>query len=106
MKPVFVHPQARADVRAVVRYYRQHAGNPTARRLADALDTGLRLLQQQPGIGSPRFGQLLDIPGLRAWRVAGFPLMWFYFDHDDYLDVVRLLGERQDILDILSEDKQ
>lgn len=73
-------------------------------RLAEALDTELKLLRQQPGIGSPRIGQLLEIPRLRAWRVAGFPLMWFYFEYDDRLDVVRLLGERQDILNILSEN--
>jgi toxin ParE1/3/4 len=29
--------------------------------------------------------------------VAKFPLLWFYFERRDHLDVVRLLGERQDI---------
>ena len=40
--------------------------------------------------------------GLRSWRVSGFPLIWFYFEREDSLDVVRLLGERQDILSILN----
>jgi hypothetical protein len=29
--------------------------------------------------------------------LSGFPLTWFYFERDDYLDFMRLLGERQDI---------
>lgn len=28
-------------------------------------------------------------------------MMWLYFEADDHLNVVRLLGERQDILAIL-----
>jgi toxin ParE1/3/4 len=30
-----------------------------------------------------------------------FPVLWIYFHRDDHLDVVRLLGERQDIATIL-----
>lgn len=106
MKPVVLHPRARADVRAEVRYYRENAGKPTAARLADALDQALRSLQRQPGMGSPRIGQMLDIPGLRNWRVSGFPLVWFYFEREDCLAIARLLGERQDILVILSDDTE
>jgi hypothetical protein len=29
--------------------------------------------------------------------------MWLYFERDDYLDFMRLLGERQDILSILRD---
>ena len=60
-------------------------------------------LERNPGIGSPRIGELLDIPGLRSWRLSGFSLMWIYFERDDYLDCTRLLGERQNILSILSD---
>lgn len=63
----------------------------------------LQQIEQEPGIGSPRHGRLAEIPDLRSWRIAGFPLIWFYFERDDHLDVVRLLGERQDMLAILSE---
>jgi len=51
----------------------------------------------------PVLGKILDIPGLRTWRVTKFPLLWFYFERDDHLDVVRLLGERQDIAAILAD---
>lgn len=102
MKPAIPRPQARADLRAEVAYYREHAGKPIASRLVGAIDAALRYLEQNPGTGSPRIGRTLDIPGLRSWRLSGFPLIWFYFERADYLDIVRLLGERQDILSILS----
>lgn len=59
-------------------------------------------IEQHSGTGSPRIGQVLNIPGLRSWRVSGFPLIWLYFERKDCLDVVRLLGERQDIPSILN----
>jgi hypothetical protein len=30
--------------------------------------------------------------------------VWFYFERDGYLDFMRLLGERQDILSILRDE--
>jgi toxin ParE1/3/4 len=33
--------------------------------------------------------------------VGKFPLLWCYFERGGHLDVVRLLGERQDIIAIL-----
>ena len=47
---------------------------------------------------------MFDIPDLRTWRVSTFPLLWFYFEREDHVDVVRLLGERQDIGTILAEN--
>jgi toxin ParE1/3/4 len=66
----------------------------------------LETLQKQPSIGSPRFGTELGIESLRSWTVSGFPLVLFYFEREDHLDVVRLLGQRQDIATILTADSQ
>jgi hypothetical protein len=30
--------------------------------------------------------------------------MWFYIERDDHLDILRLLGERQDVLAILDNE--
>jgi toxin ParE1/3/4 len=57
-----------------------------------------------PAMASPRLGQLCELPGLRSWRVTGFAMQWLYFEFDGHLDVVRLLGDRQDIVAILSVD--
>jgi len=104
VKRAIPRPQARADVKSEVRYYRQHAGQTTVAKLAGAIDDALQLLQREPGIGSTRIGEFLNIPGLRSWRLTDFPLVWFYFERDDSLDVVRLLGERQNIIAILGDN--
>lgn len=71
-------------------------------RLVVATNAALDQLELEPGIGSPLLGKDLGIPELRCWRVSGFPLLWFCFERNDHVDVVRLLGERQDIATILS----
>jgi toxin ParE1/3/4 len=66
-----------------------------------ALDA-LGLLATQPVMGSLRWAQPGEQPPLRAWRLKRFPVFWFCFERSDHLDVVRLLGERQDIAAILA----
>lgn len=103
MKRAHLRPQALADRKDSVRYYRREAGPQIAERMVIAARKAFDHIERSPGTGSPRIGQILDIPGLRSWRVSGFPLIWFYFEREDCLDVVRLLGEQQDILSILAD---
>jgi toxin ParE1/3/4 len=103
LKPAALRPQARRDRQDEIRYYRIKASSQVAKNLVAASRLALEQLQQNPGMGSPRIGQILDIPGLRSWSLSGFPLLWFYFERADHLDVVRLLGERQDNLSILGD---
>lgn len=104
MKVALLRPLAKEDRRSEVRYYREKAGQEVA--ICLVMQTGLALEQMQtnPGIGSLRWGQLCEVAGLRAWRVTGFPLLWLYFERPDHLDVIRLLGERQDIFSILGTE--
>ena len=102
MKPAILRPQARRDRQIEVRHYRKEAGRKVAVRLVAATNAALDQIELQPGVGSPVFGKVLGIPDLRTWRVARFPLLWFYFERGDHLDVVRLLGERQDIAAIFA----
>ena len=102
MKPAILLPQARRDRQLELRYYRKEAGNKVAVRLVAASNAALDQIELDPGIGSPLLGAVLGIPDLRTSRVTKFPLLWFYFEPDDHLDVVRLLGERQDIAAILA----
>jgi toxin ParE1/3/4 len=74
------------------------------RRPANATNAAFDHSELDPGIGSSTLGKLLGIPGLRTWRVAKVPLMWGYFERGDHLDVVRLLGERQDLAAILGDE--
>lgn len=84
------------------RYCARQGGVALGERMFDAALEALKAAERMPAIGSPRLGPLCGIPGLRSWRVDGFPLRWFYFESEDQLDVVRLLGERQDIVAILT----
>lgn len=101
MKPGSLRPQALRDQQGQVRYYRKEAGTRVAVRVVKATNAALDQIELDPGIGSPVLGKRLGIPGLRTWQVAKFPLLWCYFERDDHLDVVRLLGERQDVAAIL-----
>lgn len=104
MKPALLRPQALRDQQGEVRYYRKEGGTRVAVRVGKATNAALDQIELNPGIGSPLVGKRLGVPGLRAWQVAKFPLLWFYFERGDHLDVVRLLGERQDIAAILGDE--
>lgn len=101
MKPARLRPAAEVDLVAVARHYAAEGGVELGRRAFDAALASLQPIERMPAIGSPRLGVLCDIPGLRAWRVTGFPLQWLYFEREDHVDVLRLLGDRQDLAAIL-----
>jgi plasmid stabilization system protein ParE len=73
--PVHLRPSAEADLIERTRYYRREAGDAVAER----------------------FG----VPGLRVWRINGFPCGWYYFVVNDAADVVRLLADMQDLASLL-----
>jgi toxin ParE1/3/4 len=92
------------DQQGEVRYYRKEGGTRVAVRLVNATNAALDQIELEPGVGSPTLGKLLGIPGFRTWRVAKFPLLWCYFERGDHLDVVRLLGESQNLAAILGDE--
>ena len=104
MKPALLRPQAQRDRQSEIRCYRKEAGSKVAVKLVNATNAALDQIEVEPGIGSPVLGKILGISGLRTWRVTKFPLLWFYFERNDHLDVVRLLGERQDIAAVFAEE--
>ena len=101
MKPAVLRPRALRDQQSEVRHYRQAAGADVALEAARATNAALDQIERDPGIGSPVLGKVLGIPGLRTWQVSKFPLLWFYFERAEHLDVVRLLSERQDVVAIV-----
>jgi toxin ParE1/3/4 len=94
---ICLRPQARDDRRQEVRYYRDQAGPSVAERFVREARKALEQIRLHPFIGSPRIGHELNMQGLRAWRLNVFPAAWFYIVRDDHVDVIRLLGERQDL---------
>ena len=96
MKPCVLRPQARADRRKQVRYYREVAGTQVAGKLVDALEKAFDDLGRNPAIGSPTLGQDIGVAGLRTWLIAGFPLCLWYFERTTHVEVARLVGHRED----------
>jgi toxin ParE1/3/4 len=99
-KPYVLRPQAREDRRAEVHYYREAAGSAVAAKLVKAMAKALQDLERNPSIGSPALGRLLGIDVLRTWRLQGFPLTFWYFERADHIEVIRLVGQRQDQGDV------
>ena len=97
MKPAKLRPLAEEDLVQAARHYAKEGGVALGEKMFDAALAALKPIQRMPAMGSPRLGPLCEIPGLRSWRVTGFPMQWLYFEAEDHLDVVRLLGDRQDI---------
>ena len=88
---------AEEDLVEAARHYGQQGGVILGERLFDSAVAALKSIEQMPSMGSPRLGVSCEIPALRGWRIKGFPMQWFYFEAENHLDVVRLLGDRQDI---------
>ena len=101
MKPGVLRPQAEIDLIDITQWYAEQGGLPLAERFFQSAREAIKTIERTPGIGSPRLGQLAGVDGLRSWPLNDFPVRWFYFDRPDFVDVVRLLGERQDIAAIL-----
>ncbi len=98
-----LRPLAEDDLVERTRYYRAEGGRDLGVRFFDAAVASLRAIERMPDAGSPRIGELCDIPGLRVRRVPGFPVGWFYFVRPDHTDVVRLLADAQDLPVILAD---
>lgn len=88
---------AREDERDATAYYAREAGLEVALRFTDALRDAYRAIGARPDTGSPRFGELLKLPGLRARTVGCFPYLIFYKEGVDGVDVWRILHARSDI---------
>ena len=104
MKPAVLRPLALRDQQGEIRYCRKEGGTRFAVPAVNATNAALDQIEPDPGIGSATLGKRLDIPGQRTWRVRKFPLRWCYFDRGDHLDVVRLLGGRQDMAAALGDE--
>lgn len=105
MTPARLRPLAEVDLVEPTRYHRSAGGDALGERFFDAAIAALHLVERMPGVGSPRTGELCDIPGLRVRRVDRFPCGWYYFIRADHLDIARLLADAQDIAAILEQER-
>ena len=106
MTATHLRPLAEVDLVERTQYYRREGGEELGRRFFDAAVSALEAIGRMPGAGTPRVGELCEIPGLRYRRVTGFPCGWFYFIGRDRLDVVRLLADAQELPAILADTER
>ena len=97
-----LRPLAEDDLVERTLRYRKEGGDELGARFFDAAIAALDAIGRMPGAGSPRAGELCEIPGLRMRRIIGIPCSWFYFITVDHIDVVRLLADAQDLPALLS----
>lgn len=89
--------QAVADAEQAVDWYLREAGPEVASRFVAALEAAYTHIARHPGTGSPRWGSALDLPGLRGWKLTGFPHIAFYAQVGDSIEVWRVLHSARDI---------
>ena len=99
--PVIPRDQAIGDVEHAIDCYLDEGAAQAASDLIDALQAAYRLIGRHPGIGSPRYGYELGIPGLRGRALAHFPYPVLYVERTDHIDVLRILHRRRDIPELL-----
>ncbi len=97
MKPRALRLAAENDIEKAFVHYLDEAGADTALGFIDEVEAALSHLEEHPGTGSPRYGELCEVPGLRLWLVTRFPYAVVYVEHATPVDVLRILHQHADI---------
>lgn len=97
MKQRALRRAAEADIEIAFSYYLDEAGPDAALGFLNAIDVALSHIENNPGTGSPRYGELCEVPGLRLWLVSRYPYALLYVEHAEHLDVLRILHQHADI---------
>ena len=96
-RSVVLRAAAHRDVDEAVAHYLAEGGTDVALGFIDALEDAFRHVADNPGSGSPRYGQELNLPGLRSWPLKSYPHIVFYMVGGGHIDVWRVLHGRRDI---------
>ncbi|HWW68678.1 MAG TPA: type II toxin-antitoxin system RelE/ParE family toxin [Duganella sp.] len=94
---------AKSDVLEITDYYADISVE-LAEGFVTELETTLRNMCLQPGLGSLRYAHFLPDKSLRLWRLDRFPFLLFYRIDGVWINVLRVLHERRDIsADLITE---
>lgn len=96
-KTVFRRRRANDDILAAVDYYQNEAGAQVAMEFIDELEASLEKVSIKPTIGSLRYAQLLNLPGLRSSQLKRFPYLIFYREREGRIELERVLHGSRDI---------
>lgn len=103
VKPVIPRAKARADVDLAIEHHADEAGADVAFSFIGALEQAYKFIGEMPAAGSPRWSHELNLPGLRAIRLNGFPWLVFYIEFESHVDVWRVLHAKRDMPAWLSD---
>jgi toxin ParE1/3/4 len=96
-KDVVQLPSADHDVGAAIDFNRLEASEKVAQAFVATLESAYRLIGEQPAAGSVRYAHELQLPGLRSWPLKRYPYLVFYMEHEDRVDVWRVLHASSDL---------
>jgi toxin ParE1/3/4 len=103
LKIVVFRTAANHDVREAANYYADTVDADSAFRFSRAVNATTADIANSPKLGSPRYAELANLPGLRNRKLRRFPQMVFYMEYDDHIEIVRVLHAARDIPAWLSE---
>ena len=98
MKPVFLRVVAQRFFEAELDSLVDKGEERTAAGMASALGKLKNAISAHAASGSPRYANLLDLPGLRHRKLGRYAYLVFYVERDTYIDVWQILHARMDIL--------
>ena len=96
-KPVIPRRRAELDIQGALDHFLAEAGSKVADSFLDALERSILHISRHPASGSSRYAHELNFPGLRHWRVEGFPYLVFYMELESRIEVWRVLHGQRDI---------
>jgi len=105
VKSVVLLPLAEQDIYEVLEHYRYEGGATLAQRWTEAVEAALRHVAAHAASGSPRYADMLGMPGLRFWQTRRFPYLVFYVERSAQIDVWRVLRGERDIAAWLREEE-
>lgn len=97
LKSIIPRAVAERDIDQVLAYYLEEDARQAALGFIEALELAYDHISRHPASGSPRYAHDLDLPGLRFWPLTRYPYLVFYVEHDDHIDVWRVLHGQRDI---------
>ncbi|MCR4378936.1 MAG: type II toxin-antitoxin system RelE/ParE family toxin [Rhodospirillales bacterium] len=105
-KPVIPRKRANQDIDEAVLYYVAEADKDVALGFIDALERAFEQIAHHPASGAPRYAHELDLPGLYFHPLKRYPYLVFYREHDDHIDVWRVLHASRDIPAWMAEPQE
>lgn len=96
-KPVIPRRLATLDAEQAIDYYLGEEAGEAASGFVSALQEAYEHIRAHPASGSQPYSYGLDLPELRSWPLRRYPYVVFCREHEDHIDVWRVLRAERDV---------